>query len=168
MKIIITFLLLLALCFNGGSGKKRDDIPVHYKIIDECGEYNIENMKLVIYYMHPDALGRYPLSVERIKELNKIEVLPEELAEYAQLIDELFNYDFIITVEPPYIDCRLYYVFETLDGEKICDIVAVGSLYGHVINGHSVKESLIVYEMVMPFLEADGVGSWFSFSRYMK
>ena len=117
------------------------------------------DIRLTIYYIDPDILTRYPLSVDDLKTLSDVTIISvdsEELASHWTRL-KMLNASVLRPVkEGTYINARICYVFETGDSERILEVVFT-SIYGNAfVNGIEVENHPVLYELIASFIPADG------------
>ena len=117
-----------------------------------------EDVHLKIYYIDPHILTRIPLSVEKLMVfpgMKAITIESEELAKHSTLLRKLDASIISAVNEESYIDARLYYAFETGNGNKFLEVI-VNEINGPVfVNGYEVENNPIFYEIIVPFLSEE-------------
>ncbi len=128
---------------------------------------NLDNLRLIIYYMNPNILTGIPVSVEALinsegdDRVQKFVIDGNSLEEHIGLLKQVGNITLIPVKEESYINARIYYVFETNKGKKIFDVTMWGWGMGEgdeeyiYINGFAFKENDIFYDLIIPFLPED-------------
>ena len=154
--IIAVFILLIVLCFCKISQTRKLDFSSIMK--DE----ETENITLTIYCMHPDTLTDVPVSVDSLMKMNdvkKIVVSGAEIEKHIESFNEISKKTLTrVAKKSKCIDARLYYVFESKKNGKLFDAIMWGlgeeenSIF---VNGVEVKETPLLYEVIIPFLPTD-------------
>ena len=117
-----------------------------------------EDLRLIIYYIDPHILTRYPLSIDGLVGLDDVDIIEvdaQKLADHWELLRKLDAAALQPVEEKTYLDVRLYYVFETGDGNKLLE-VAISEINGNVfVNGVEVEHDPVFYEIIAPFLSEE-------------
>ncbi len=122
---------------------------------------SLRDISLTIYYFSPYILTFDAVSVEGIIRGHdyKIVVDGTRLEVYIDLLKQMINTALIPAEHEQYLNARIYYVFETKEGEKLFDVAMWGYLSSTdssiYVNGLEVKEDNIFYDVLMPFLPED-------------
>lgn len=169
MKRIVIFIVFIALILSvfsscssnkktpEESGQVKDDDIIPSELSFEGKNINIRDIVLKIYCLPPQLLTIIPINIEKIINTCRfqINVSNLEIRTHSKEAEKLFYYvSKSKTDDDFYINARIYYVFETTDGEKIFD-VTLWSDKGVVVNGKLVEDNPIFHEFIMPFLPVE-------------
>jgi len=114
-----------------------------------------QKLCLKIYYMDPEILTRAPMSGEDLKSESLISVDTQTLLGHTELLQRL---DESVLKREKVLRCsnaRLYYVFETGDGEPVLEIVMDYPTGGIYVNGMAVEYDPVFLEVLAPFATED-------------
>ena len=172
---LFIFISVTTLTSCGGGAMRAEAALKNFSKQIEQG--NLDNLRLRIYYLSPNILTPFPVSVESLinseesDQVQKFVIDGNSLEEHIGLLKQVGNITLIPVKDKSYIDARIYYVFETNKGKKIFDVAMWGYLEGmgegddelsiyydelciH-INGVAFKENDIFYDLIIPFLPED-------------
>lgn len=88
-----------------------------------------------------------------------IDVEGNLLTEHSDLFKQL-GFDILIPIEKksfekPFINARIFYVFEDSKGRKLFDVSMWGKERSVFVNGVEFRENDIFYDIIIPFLPTD-------------
>ena len=165
-RIAATVLLCLCMLCAFGCTNIQEELALATEDYSKMLREGIpEDVSLTIYLLGLDVLYRKPQTVEDLTKcaVVRIDVTAEELKGQFKLLEKLDVRKLEPTEKSQYIDARVYYIFENLDGEKILDVaispVGLGEIEGFVhINGICVYWNPIFYDLIEPFLTEEAHG----------
>ena len=175
--LILLSITMLTSCGGAAmpSEEARAETPAEKALKDfsqQIEEGNLGELSLTIYYVNPNAYYFGPWSVEDLIYVHdyKIVVDGTRLEEHIDLLKQMSNAALMSVEHENNLDARIYYVFETKQGEKILDVAMWGydsgidlSIY---INGFEVKANNIFFDVLIPFLPEDMVNIFKIFISY--
>ena len=139
--------------------KELDESLESFLMLVESG--NLDGLTLTINYASLTMDTPYPWGIEKLVKFtfcNKIVIDGDNLEEHFDLLKKISNVDFAPVMMKPYLDARIYYIFETEEDGKILDV----AMWGHseyvteyaiiFVNGTAIKATDVFYEIIIPFL----------------
>lgn len=156
----VGFLLLLLACIMLSGCKNTVHLPekTSAKFSGLLETANKDGINLTIYYMKPNLLTIYPISVDRLIESElseKFEISCERLKENIPLIEKINTIDLTKIVssdEYLYLNARIYFVIKTDKEEKLFDVAMWGRYHCMLVNGVWIRESQVLYNILLAFL----------------
>ena len=151
--LLLTTTIFLTGC-GGDSTQQKDAVQDYLKTIENKGIYNL---KLTIFYIDPQILTRAPLTVNDLinfEGVTKIIIDGNELEKHTDLLRQLDADKLNPIKKKSSVDARIYYVFETSEGNKVLDV----TMWGHnakcsvFVNGLEVNYNDVFIDIIMPFL----------------
>lgn len=114
---------------------------------------NPNDMTLSIYYMNPYILTDIPMNINSLKEVCTHKIIIDGSSFKDHLTSLKTDYIYLNkTIINSYLNCRVYYVFESKTKGKLLDVAMWTSGGNMLVNGQEVKSSDIFYNIIMPFL----------------
>ena len=154
---VILLLLACSLSVFQGVNYMRATMPLrHFSKLIKQGRIN--DISLTIYYLNPVIFTLFPLSVEDLINWHEYQraITGSELGEYADLFKQVNSVTLVPFWEKStYLDARIYYVFKTDEEGVIFDVAMWGSDGGILVNGIEVRDDIIFYDIIIPFLPED-------------
>lgn len=164
-RLFVIILSALLLCTATTMLCYRDTLQLrweidHYQVMLE--DEIPEDLTLTICYLPNTIITRYPLTIERLNNMEgavKIVVPADTLANHVSVLKKLTATSVHCAKEEPYPDVLFYYVFEQGD-KKVLEVVMHqysedGETVVAYVNGIAVEEAPVLSEIVQPFLSED-------------
>jgi len=161
-------LLLIPITLFSGCDKMKTQLQQTFDTYSSMlEEGRVDELKLKIYYISEEVFFCAPLSVDKLihsSYTQMIVVEGEELKSHIDLLKDLKAEALTPVREESYLDARLCYIFETMDGEKVLEVASYGSPKGNknlkgkhdvFVNGIPVEHNDILYEVIKPFCSDD-------------
>jgi hypothetical protein len=122
----------------------------------------LDDVRLVIYYMDPFIMSLPPTNIEWLVDGRhdlRVVVEGDALMEHTDRLRQINSNILISDNSKSEMHARIYFFFETTDGEKLFD-VAMWMLYmdmfgpiGNIlVNGQEFEMNYIFIDIIMPFL----------------
>jgi hypothetical protein len=152
---LFIFLSVITLSSCGGGTMPPEAALKNFSKQIERG--NLDNLRLIIYYMDPNFLTMIPMSVEDLVNaegdwVQKVVIDGSSLEEHIGLLKQVGNITLIPVKDKSYINARIYYVFKTRFNRNIFDVVMWGENQSIFVNGFEVEANGIFYDLIIPFL----------------
>jgi hypothetical protein len=158
--VLLLFASTVLVVFWRNNMRLKEFSPEFSELI-ESG--NLSQLSLTIYYVEPTMVTRLPVSIDNLISgkygSQKIVIDSNDLEKHIDLLVELNNTALKRLIKKPYLNARLYYVFET-EKNKIFEVAFWGENYNVVVNGIEVKENTVLYDVIIPFLSENKVKNW--------
>ncbi len=165
IKILACFLLIFLVI--GAIACNWNKLKLQMEFSDfrhALAQENLDNMHLLIYYMHPSILTPAPLRVEDLirfsmlqdSSVRMITVGNKQLKEHTDLLNRVdANAVETVREKSPRIDARLCCIFETEQNGKVLEIAVGGVSNSVLVNGIEVEYSDIFRDIMEPFVTAE-------------
>jgi len=170
-------LLLIPITLFSGCDKRKAQLQQTFDTYSSMlEEGRVDELKLKIYYISEEVFFCAPLSVDKLihsSYTQMIVVEGEELKSHIDLLKDLKAEALTPVREESYLDARLCYIFETMDGEKVLEVASYGATDNYMdalsenitsgnenltgmrlnvfVNGIAVEHNDILYEVIKPF-----------------
>lgn len=155
--MVLVFLVLVifmsAIIINY-SNSSRDPVLRFAEIIED---EKLNRLSLTIYYMDPRVYTYMPLSIDDLtdgtdEDVYRVTISGSDLEEHIDLLKQLVETPLAPVDQGQRLNARIYYVFETRNGDKLFEVAMWGSEGNAFVNGCEVEVNTIFYDILIAFL----------------